>query len=300
MNRLLASALGAWRDAQPALAGFAASAALGDTSVPLHKFPDGRFNASIVGCAVLVVVAGLTARGFSRLFAHRPRNAATRRRAPAFAPAPRLEPAARAAPAARIEPTLAPETPPPDASAWSPELLNALEWRRFESLCAACFESLGFKVRPAPLGAGRRVDLRLHRRDSERPCILVRCKAARRAPVDAQEARELLAALEAEGAAQGIVVTSGSYTREARQLADGKTLHLIDGRDLLWKLGHLGEARQRALLEQVTAGDFATPSCSVCGAAACDRAQHAESEAPPLAARVDPQDAEYCSRVMLP
>ncbi|HVB46954.1 MAG TPA: restriction endonuclease [Burkholderiales bacterium] len=291
MKNVFASALAVWRDAQPALAGFAA---LGDQIVAPHKFPDARFNAIIVGCAVLVVVAGLTARGFRRHFAHRPRHGATRRLAPALAPEPRVEPAAR------IEPTFAPEAPRPDASAWSPELLNALEWRRFESVCAACFESLGFRVRSAPLGAERRVDLRLHRRDSERPSILVRCKAARRAPVDAEEARELLAALKAEGAAQGIVVTSGSYTREARQLADGKALHLIDGRDLLWKLGHLSEARQRALLEQVTEGDFATPSCPVCGAAACDRAQHAESETPPLAARVDPQVADYCSRVMLP
>ena len=34
-----------------------------------------------------------------------------------------------------------------DIRKWSPELLKQLEWRRFEELCAAYYEALGFSVR---------------------------------------------------------------------------------------------------------------------------------------------------------
>ena len=36
---------------------------------------------------------------------------------------------------------------------WTPELLKRLEWRRFEELCAAYFEALGFRVELAANGA---------------------------------------------------------------------------------------------------------------------------------------------------
>jgi hypothetical protein len=279
MKSLLAPALYALRRAKPAFAGFAASAAFTDTTLPLRKFPENRFNAIIGGLAVLVLVVGIAARAFSRRFAHRHR------------PPARL----------RLEPTLlahdAPAPPPPDTSGWSLELLNALESRRFESVCAACFESLGYEVRFTPHGAERRVDLRLHRQGAERASILVRCRSAHGAPTDGEEARELLDALADEEVPEGILVTSSDFTVLARALADGRRLRLIDGRDLLWKIGRLGEARQRALLERTTTGDFATPTCRVCGATA-RRCAHRPGAARSIG-HADSLEAEYSSRIVL-
>ncbi len=282
MKNLLALATQAWRRAQPGLAGFAASYALTDTTIPLRKFPENRFNAIIGALAVLIVVVALMARAFNRRFALRRRPAVQ----------PRLEPTlyAREAPAAAA----------PDTGAWSLALLNALEARRFEAVCAACFESLGYEVHASSRGTERPVDLRLCCRDAERPRILVRCAAAQGAPTDDRAARELLAALEAEGADQGIVVTSSTFTSEARALAGGRKLHLIDGKDLLWKIERLSEARQATLLKHATAGDYAIPTCRICGATAWHCAHYAQDQAPQPAARPDPVEADYWSRIMLP
>ena len=38
----------------------------------------------------------------------------------------------------------------PDARQWNPELLKQLEWRRFEELCVAYYEAIGFRARITP------------------------------------------------------------------------------------------------------------------------------------------------------
>jgi restriction system protein len=44
--------------------------------------------------------------------------------------------------------------------------------------------------------------------------------------------RELFGVLTAEGAAGGVVITSGAFTQEARNFARGKALKLVDGGQL--------------------------------------------------------------------
>src|SRR5688500_7244652 len=46
----------------------------------------------------------------------------------------------------------------PAGAPWTPELLKQLEWRRFEELCAAYFEILGFRADLAS-GAGGGISL---------------------------------------------------------------------------------------------------------------------------------------------
>src|SRR2546429_6059494 len=45
-----------------------------------------------------------------------------------------------------------PAADPSDAGRWSLELLRRLEWRRFEELCTAYYEALGFTTTQAPPG----------------------------------------------------------------------------------------------------------------------------------------------------
>ena len=51
-------------------------------------------------------------------------------------------------------------------------------------------------------------------------------------PVGEPVLRDLLGAVAAEDAVKGILITSGTFTRDARRFAEGKRLELIDGRDL--------------------------------------------------------------------
>ena len=152
-----------------------------------------------------------------------------------------------------------------DTKTWSIDLLNLLEWKRFELLCAGYFEVLGFKARTARAGADGGVDMHLFSEDSATPNIIVQCKAWKTYKVGIKPMRELLGVMTAEKVAEGIFVTTGTYTAEARNFADGKSISLIDGADLLGKLLALGDEQQSRLLHLATGGDFTTPTCPSCG-----------------------------------
>lgn len=281
MNKLLALAARAWRRAQPGIAGLTASYAFGYTNIPLRSFPEVRFDEIIGGLAMLLIIVALSARVFGRRLAQRHRAVDQ----------PRVEPTLVARAAVRAQPL--------QPGAWSLALLNALGSRRFEAVCSACFDDQGYEVRATPYGAVRPVDLLLSCREAERPRILVRCVAAQGATTDEQVPRELLALLDTEVPSKGIVVTSGTFTPEARTLADGRKLHLIDGEDLLWRIGRLNQAWQADLLEYATAGDYAAPTCRVCGAEPWRCTHDPAGAAPGAAAPPDLVEADHRSRLML-
>ena len=87
-------------------------------------------------------------------------------------------------------------------------------------------------------GADGGVDLVL-RKGSE--VSLVQCKQWRATQVGVQVVRELFGVMAARGAAQGFVVTSGSFTADARAFADGRNVRLVDGPKLF---GLIQQARR--------------------------------------------------------
>ena len=149
-----------------------------------------------------------------------------------------------------------------DTTTWTDELLNALEWRRFEQLCAAYFQALNFRVEETGFGDGA-VDLRLFREGLPHP-VIVKCKAWkwRVGVTEVEELRELMAI---EGARQAIFMTTSKFAKDATDFAQGKGVTLIDGAGLLDKLRRLPAEQQAAMLKEVTSGDFRTPSCPSCG-----------------------------------
>ncbi len=157
------------------------------------------------------------------------------------------------------------EPPSIDTSRWSSELLNALEWKRFELLCAAYFETLGFKSRVAREGPDGGVDIHLYPSGSTTPAIVVQCKAWKTYHVGVKPIRELLGVITATHVAEGIFVTTGKYRPEAVLLAAENNIHLIDGEDLLRKIGDTSSQAQQTLLHVATEGDFITPTCPSCG-----------------------------------
>lgn len=158
-----------------------------------------------------------------------------------------------------------PSRPPVDTSRWSMELLKALEWKRFELLCAGYFETLGFKAKVAREGADGGIDIHLYPEGSDAPGIVVQCKAWNAYQVGVKPIRELLGVMAAERISEGVFVTTSDYTGEARRFAEGNNLQLIDGEDFLRKIAATSPERQAALLQLATAGDFATPTCPSCG-----------------------------------
>src|SRR5438445_9121125 len=137
-----------------------------------------------------------------------------------------------------------PAADPSDAGRWSLELLRRLEWRRFEELCTAYYE----------VAEG-----------ADKPPSVVQCKPSSVYTVGIKPVRELRAAMAAAGVPQGVLLACGTFTSEAKEFSRGENIQLIDGGELLRKIGALAPEHGQALLKLATAGDFSTPTCPACG-----------------------------------
>jgi restriction system protein len=151
-----------------------------------------------------------------------------------------------------------------DTRKWSPELLKQLEWRRFEEVCAAYYEALGFSARVSGAGADGGVDILLHEQGSERASSIARCRAWDAYRIGVKAVRELRSAMAVARINQGVLLTSGRFTYEAVALAGKENIQLIDGAGLLDKIAALPQEKALALLKFATQGDFVTPTCPAC------------------------------------
>ena len=151
-----------------------------------------------------------------------------------------------------------------DTGKWNLELLKHLEWRRFEELCAAYFEALGFATGITRSRADGGADIVLGAAGSDSALVVVHCKAWSAYRVGIKPVRALRAAMTSAGGGEGILVTSSRFTQEAVDAAAGEYITLIDGADLLAKLAALPAEQARALLKLATQGDFLTPTCPSC------------------------------------
>jgi restriction system protein len=151
-----------------------------------------------------------------------------------------------------------------DTARWTPELLRRLEWRRFEEVCAAYFEELGFRADHAGVAADGAVAINLYQKGSESAAILVQCRPWTAYRVGIKPVRGLQSAMAGANVREGVLVTSGKFTQEARDFAGKEKISLIDGAELVAKIAALVPEKAQALLEFATKGDFLTPTCPTC------------------------------------
>ncbi len=151
-----------------------------------------------------------------------------------------------------------------DTGQWSPELLKRLEWRRLEEVCVAYFEALGFSTQVAPAAADGGVDISLVAEGSAEASVLLQCKAWDAYGIGIKRLLALSAAMAAAGVAEGMLVTPGRFTPEAKTFAAKNRITLVDGAALLAKFAELPTEKGLALLRFATDGDFLTPTCPAC------------------------------------
>jgi restriction system protein len=151
-----------------------------------------------------------------------------------------------------------------DTGRWTPELLKRLEWRRFEELCAAYFEALGFRADLAGAGADGGAVINLYEEGSASTAILVQCSPWNPYRVGIKPVRGLHGAMTSGNVGEGVLVTSGKFTREARDFADQQRISLIDGDELVAEITALLPEKALVLLKLATQGDFRTPTCPSC------------------------------------
>jgi len=149
-------------------------------------------------------------------------------------------------------------------STWAQEILADLEWKRYEELCRAYFEAKGFTSKLSRVGADGGVDIHLFKGSSEKPIVLVQCKAWNTYKVGVKPVRELFGVMASEGVPQGVFMTTGEFTGEAKEFAKGKKLVLVTGSALFQSIKAMPEEIQAKLLAVATEGDYTTPSCAKC------------------------------------
>lgn len=163
-------------------------------------------------------------------------------------------------PPRKIEPPPLPPPPP-----FTLELLRSLEWKRFEELVAALVQKKGNRTEVARTGFDGGIDIKVYSGGGGKPIAIIQCKAWNSYKVGVKPVRELFGVMAAEQIGRGYFVTTGEFTNEARSFAHGKSLKLIDGVDLIAKIGKLSNSQKRDIYNLATWGDYETPSCPSCG-----------------------------------
>ncbi len=151
------------------------------------------------------------------------------------------------------------------------QVIDGMSWRQFEALVGEGFRRRGFSVTElGGQGPDGGVDLVLTK-GSER--TFVQCKQWRANKVGVTTVRELYGVMAAKAAAAGVVVTSGTFTSDAKAFASGRNIKLMDGAQLmvLLKSAHTppkaaNSTVQPAAPETAPAEVEATPACPKCNA----------------------------------
>jgi HJR/Mrr/RecB family endonuclease len=148
---------------------------------------------------------------------------------------------------------------------WSLQLLQTLEWKRFEILCRELWRLKGYKADLTCTGADGGVDIMISEFAApDNLYAIAQCKSWISEPVGVAIVRELWGVRHHMNAEHAVLLTLAGFTPEARAFAIGKQLQLIAGDQLLQQIGDLLPEQRQALLLQVTEGDYTTPTCSHC------------------------------------
>lgn len=154
------------------------------------------------------------------------------------------------------------------ASATKPgKTLEGISWQQFEQLVGEAFRRQGFTVtETGGNGPDGGIDLILHK---DREKYLVQCKQWRSLKVGVAVVRELFGVIAAEGAVGGFLVTSGTFTSEAKAFASGKNIRLIDNAELGRWVAHFYRSNfvQEPIATTHVANKFESPICPVCHSA---------------------------------
>lgn len=148
--------------------------------------------------------------------------------------------------------------------------IRDLSWQRFEELVGEAYRRQGYWVKEND-GAGPDggIDLVISRGGQR---WLVQCKQYRVQKVGVKVVREIYGLVAAEHAAGGIVITSGTFTRDAVKFADGKSLELVDGVQLARLIADVQSVPGKPNVSVAQASVFpnvpdevpSAPSCPVC------------------------------------
>jgi restriction system protein len=150
---------------------------------------------------------------------------------------------------------------------WRAGVLRAIEWQRFDAVCAALFRQDGYVVKVNSDGAAGGSQLWLHSRlDLKQPVRVVLCKHLNDGPIEVATVDAFRQVLQRAGVTSGAIVTAGGFTDEAKKFARRSHIAPVDSVNLLTVILRRSEAQQQDLLAVATQGEYWRPSCPSCNA----------------------------------
>lgn len=144
------------------------------------------------------------------------------------------------------------------------EFLAKLEWKRFEELVALYYAKTGVVAVRTKTGPESPVHLEISWKGEAKPFACVQCHASPPGLIRTEPLQALARALAGAEIRRGYVVTNGKFNVEARDLAEEKHFTLLPGDILLEKLNALPPAARIELMQEMTKGDYTTPTCPKC------------------------------------
>jgi restriction system protein len=155
------------------------------------------------------------------------------------------------------------------AFAKSADSLDGMSWREFEMLVGEAYRLQGYRaIETGGAGADGGIDLVLSKGGEK---FFVQCKQWKAFKVGVDVVRELYGVMAAKGAAGGFVVTSGSFTGDAKAFADGRNVQLVDGSKLFSMIAQAKRSRDAVDQKSLEAPErepllaVTEPSCPRCG-----------------------------------
>lgn len=149
--------------------------------------------------------------------------------------------------------------------------LRTLHWKGFENLVAEYYRREGFRVQEN-LGGGADGGVDLVLNDDRDSRVVVQCKRWGKKPVPVQVIRELFGVMTAEKANRGVLMTTSTFTEDARRFAEGKAIELVEGEELMRRIRLVQkpsnhERPEVAEKPQPSVSQDKAPKCPKCGKA---------------------------------
>jgi hypothetical protein len=147
------------------------------------------------------------------------------------------------------------------------EIIDAIEWKRFELLCHLIFKESGFNSKLTGNGADEGVDIRIFDRNDEKKTLyLIQCKKwGQNTKVDRKLLQQLRGQMAAEKVEKGGYCITSSYTMPAREFAAENSIELFDAGKIRNSFNKLSDMSRRSILKELLKDDYWTPSCASCG-----------------------------------
>ena len=146
---------------------------------------------------------------------------------------------------------LAPAAPANVGTSFTADMLEEIDWKRFERLVISYYSKTGVVAAPTNSGPDGAVQIKISWKGEPRPFAYVRCVSNAAGLIDVKQLNELGAVMAADDIRRGYVVTPGRFTPAARGLAAEKQLTLMPGDVLLEKLNALPVAARKELLREI-------------------------------------------------